>query len=288
MKKAFFISVFLLTVMVLHAQSAFERGYVQGFKEGYCYREKIGCLPPLSPIPPLPAPHESPNSYTDGYNRGFVDGRKAAKRDQTQSNAYSEPAYSSGYQTADPRFVDFTASEDYYKMLQIKMRALEIMIERAKRYLAQGKYYDVIAESNAMLKIEPNLAIAYLLKSIAYYRKGQILSAFNAAGRAVRLYDGKEYVEWWKEMNGEMHDYLKKLMSEEKYREVLFVTRAMQYNRRLKNLYRGMAMYYMDRKKSKKYLKKVKDIDVARMYLDAIKKKKYVPNPFKKENSQNH
>ncbi len=54
----------------------YSRGFDIGFKEGYCYQgSSYYCNPPMTPITPIPRINEDGNSYTDGYNRGFVLGK---------------------------------------------------------------------------------------------------------------------------------------------------------------------------------------------------------------------
>lgn len=66
------ILIFLLTLIssYLGAQTNFSKGFETGFKSGYCYN-KSNCIPPISPICPLPTINESYDNYNDGYNRGF-------------------------------------------------------------------------------------------------------------------------------------------------------------------------------------------------------------------------
>ena len=48
-------------------------GYDAGYQSGACYQMGYGCLPPLTPLCPLPTIYED-NNFAGGYNRGFVDG----------------------------------------------------------------------------------------------------------------------------------------------------------------------------------------------------------------------
>jgi len=59
------------------ASSEFCDGYQDGYEEGWCYGE-FSCLPPLPPLCPLPNLGE--DGFRDGYNRGFIEGRRAKAR----------------------------------------------------------------------------------------------------------------------------------------------------------------------------------------------------------------
>jgi hypothetical protein len=54
----------------------FNDGFKKGYVQGYCF-EVQNCIKPIIPIPPLPKLLESSNSFQDGYNRGFINGRNA-------------------------------------------------------------------------------------------------------------------------------------------------------------------------------------------------------------------
>lgn len=82
----FIFFLFLLSIQLLNAQifSNYNRGFENGFKEGYCYYSKtVDCLVPLTPIIPTPRINEKSDSYNDGYNRGFTFGQNL-KRNKTE------------------------------------------------------------------------------------------------------------------------------------------------------------------------------------------------------------
>jgi hypothetical protein len=74
------------------AQSNFNLGFKDGFKSGYCYtaQSSVYCIPPSTPIPPLPQISESNSNYQDGYNRGFLYG--TAQREADDNNSSSQRA----------------------------------------------------------------------------------------------------------------------------------------------------------------------------------------------------
>ncbi|WP_374425041.1 hypothetical protein [Chromobacterium sp.] len=76
-KVATVIGIFLLSATVYAANLSsddFCDGYDDGYKEGWCYGQ-FSCIKPISPICPIPRIGE--DGYRDGYNRGFIDGRRA-------------------------------------------------------------------------------------------------------------------------------------------------------------------------------------------------------------------
>lgn len=62
-------------VLFSGSQSEFCQGWNAGYPEGYCYQVQ-GCVAPPAPVCPLPEPGFE--KYKDGYNAGFVRGRKDA------------------------------------------------------------------------------------------------------------------------------------------------------------------------------------------------------------------
>ena len=84
--------VLLMLSLSLKAQiSNFEKGYLAGYKAGYCYTSNQNsswyCNPPaFIPSPPFPTYPESSESYMDGYNRGLLNGRKRRDADDNISN----------------------------------------------------------------------------------------------------------------------------------------------------------------------------------------------------------
>ncbi len=84
MNKTIILLIFIFPCMIF-SQSDFNNGYKTGYKAGYCYEQGVGCIPPIPPIPPIPRIGE--NTYKDGYNRGFSDGK--SKRSSISSNSNS-------------------------------------------------------------------------------------------------------------------------------------------------------------------------------------------------------
>jgi len=65
--------VLLLGLTSSSYNDAYCEGFYNGFKNGYCYKSNTySCMPPPPPMCPIPRIGE--DSYTHGYNRGFLVG----------------------------------------------------------------------------------------------------------------------------------------------------------------------------------------------------------------------
>ena len=57
-------------------------GWKLGYERGYCYGD-VNCITPI--VPPCPVPKVNFTSYRDGYERGFVEGKKKRNGQQTSN-----------------------------------------------------------------------------------------------------------------------------------------------------------------------------------------------------------
>jgi len=85
MKKHVITLMLLLLTIVAFSQTNYDKGFQNGYKEGYCYND-FGCISPIPPITPIPYIGESNNNYQDGYNRGFKTGTEDKQRNNTKSS----------------------------------------------------------------------------------------------------------------------------------------------------------------------------------------------------------
>lgn len=90
-------------IILLFSISMFSQDYYsayqEGYKKGYCF-EDFGCTPPIPPN--SPTPRSGFDSYEDGYNRGFSDGKAAKQKNQKSSsqkpsNNYELPKFERNY-----------------------------------------------------------------------------------------------------------------------------------------------------------------------------------------------
>ncbi|MCT4139372.1 hypothetical protein HZP65_01300 [Elizabethkingia anophelis] len=113
--------------ITIFAQTNFEKGYKAGYGEGYCYDKGIGCIKPLSPLPPIPKIDENTGSYQDGYNRGFQHGIDAQK-----SNVKSNSTDRQRYQTFQPKFDTDFIYQPNYELMQKVLEKKQENYERMK------------------------------------------------------------------------------------------------------------------------------------------------------------
>jgi len=114
MKQKLLLLILLLFSITSFSQSKFTNGFRDGYKEGYCHNQGIGCLSPNPPIAPNPKIGESLNSYQDGYNRGFEQGLSAQKTNSNNNQTRER------YKTAEPKFVDdFVYQPNYDLILKV-------------------------------------------------------------------------------------------------------------------------------------------------------------------------
>jgi len=74
MKKLLLVFALFLSIQLIATN--FDDGFEAGFKRGYCQQD-FGCLPPITPIPPMPTILESDDSWQDGYDEGYKAGVRA-------------------------------------------------------------------------------------------------------------------------------------------------------------------------------------------------------------------
>jgi len=282
--KYIILSILLLFVSnTIFAQTNYTNGFNTGYKKGYCQDQGIGCIEPIPPIAPIPKIGESSNNYTDGYNRGFQMGLSAQKSNNSSS---SNTTNRTRYQTAKPKFVDFASGgNSNTDILNLKIKAISVISERAKENLSNGNYDAAIQDGNSLLKVQPNLALGYYVKSVAYYHKDRMIDAYNTAVRSDRIRGTN--TEWGTEMFKEIQDYYKEMMGNRQYSNVVYTSEKIWTPNNLTNYFHGLGYYFQsDYKKAKKYLKKVKNFEPAEEYLMSIKSKNYKSNPFTQQKQE--
>ena len=140
-----FLLVVSINCTVALAQTPFAQGYEMGYEKGYCL-EKVGCVTPISPIPPIPEP--SHNSYSDGYARGIIDGSR--DRENGVSRGVKPISLSSS-----PKKSEDPETESFQKRLnEIAVMADRLYAELPK--LGSKTYFPKDIKVLKKLKIEVN------------------------------------------------------------------------------------------------------------------------------------
>lgn len=143
-----------------YAQTRFNQGYSIGYAEGYCY-QKANCISPNEPNPPNPSISENDESYTDGYNRGFSDGRQNTQNSNDRKR----------YKTSKPNFGD-TSSRNYSDLTISELRNTlkkKKQIESEVQEIFQTAYDAIRNYDDNGSEDERNLKLEYLgkIKSLA-------------------------------------------------------------------------------------------------------------------------
>lgn len=112
------IIIVIFNIYGLFAQTQFDKGFADGFKNGYCQDQGVGCIAPIAPIAPIPTVYENSNSYKDGYNRGFQVGLQKQQKDSPNQSVDRKR-----YQTASPKFVDNFIYKPDYKLMMLALEA---------------------------------------------------------------------------------------------------------------------------------------------------------------------
>ncbi|GAL69088.1 tetratricopeptide repeat protein [Jejuia pallidilutea] len=183
MKQTFLISlIFFLSTSFLLAQTEFDSGFKDGYKNGYCQDQGIGCIKPIPPIAPIPTVDESSSSYQDGYNRGFQMGMKAQTSKPNSTNRQR-------YQTAKSTFIEDKMYNPYgnLKNAIALANALKESKGRAMEHLKNEEYQKVANICFAGLRVSPKDDEFMMLLGQAYRMTGDKENAIKWLKKSSRL-----------------------------------------------------------------------------------------------------
>ncbi len=112
MLKSITLIGFISLNLTLISQTLFSKGFSDGYKIGYCYNQKSGCLTPMVPVAPNCQIGESYDNYLDGYNRGLLTGTNNASiskvRVNSNNNIYqSQKGYVPKFETFNLDFLSY-------------------------------------------------------------------------------------------------------------------------------------------------------------------------------------
>lgn len=183
MKQTFLLSlIFFLSTSFLLAQTEFDNGFKDGYKNGYCQDQGIGCIKPIPPIAPIPTVDESSSSYQDGYNRGFQMGMKAQTSKPNSTNRQR-------YQTAKPTFVEDKMYNPYGNLNNAiaLANALRESKGRAMEHIKNEEYQEAANICFAGLRVSPKDDEFMMILGQAYRMTGDRENAIKWLKKASRL-----------------------------------------------------------------------------------------------------
>tara|TARA_R110002096_G_scaffold435845_1_gene663825 strand:+ start:1197 stop:2495 length:1299 start_codon:yes stop_codon:yes gene_type:complete len=183
MKQTILLSlIFFLSTSFLLAQTEFDNGFKDGYKNGYCQDQGIGCIKPIPPIAPIPNVDENSSSYQDGYNRGFKMGMKAQTSKPNSTNRQR-------YQTAKPTFVEDKMYNPYGNLNNAiaLAKALRESKGRAMEHLKNEEYQEVANICFAGLRVSPKDDEFMMLLGQAYRMTGDKENALKWLKKSSRL-----------------------------------------------------------------------------------------------------
>ncbi|WP_405350685.1 hypothetical protein [Nonlabens sp. Asnod3-H03] len=144
MKNLFTILLLLTSAIVL--SQTFKEGYKKGYEEGYCYGISH-CTPPLSPMVPMPSLGQ--DTYTDGYNLGFLEGKKSNEPIEQETYETIHDADSNGSMSEECKVSIDKCLEKIMKYVDdldaIHIKLLELSVQEFKEqnYRQAQAYFEL-------------------------------------------------------------------------------------------------------------------------------------------------
>lgn len=141
----------ILSTLTIQSQTNYCNGWENGFKEGYCYSD-YGCVAPVAPVCPVARVGE--NSYMDGYNRGFVIGKKE-KESENNSNGGTylnpiKPVQTPNLGALVQEHLKYSNEQNYQRSLNRNRSSpyyIEAMTKALKAYNEEN-YWECIKQYN--------------------------------------------------------------------------------------------------------------------------------------------
>jgi len=154
------------------------------------------------------------------------------------------------------------------------------LIGYSNKSFSENNYEGMLYAADLILKIENKSKKAYLIKSIAYYNKGEILNAYNFGCAQLDL-DNDISFEWYNEITSYFFANIRENLSKENYEQVQYHCENVVFKNVYSYYYLGLALYYQSEfQTAKEFFKKAKEIKQSQIYLEAIESKKIIKNPI--------
>lgn len=230
MKNNILILILLFISILTFAQTKFTDGFNTGYKKGYCQDQGVGCIEPIPPISPIPKVGENPNSYTDGYNRGFEMGLNTRKSNFSSSKTSNRTRY----QTAKRSFIDFTGNTE--KDFLEKISIIQKVAEYKNNQYVDKKEYERIREigQNVVDKI---VFLKEFYKKEGYYPNNKLMtiiekyesniSSINTVGKIMQ--SEKYFINVKAELE-KLSEYAYQMYFNEEYSNIVKLIEKGEYN----------------------------------------------------------
>lgn len=165
MKKKFTYLLFLLGSLAY--SQTFNDGYSNGYKEGYCFGKSVGCIAPVTPIAPIPPIGK--NTYQDGYNIGFTDGKAKGGKDESGNTSLSAEKidYSNSGSNEYSKYKDANKYQsggvEESKMIDNAVQNLtpEQAFGQAIYIARMNNHKKKLSENTLLYEIEPTVELAF-------------------------------------------------------------------------------------------------------------------------------
>ena len=138
--------IFLLFTSTFVFAQTFEDGYKKGYGEGYCYGQTY-CTPPLSRLPPMPSLGQ--DTFTDGYNLGFLEGKKSNETKEVEIYKPIEKVGSNGSMseeckaTIDKCLAMMMEYVDDLDAIHLKLFELSVQEYKDQNYVQAQGYFEL-------------------------------------------------------------------------------------------------------------------------------------------------
>ncbi|AGC77132.1 hypothetical protein LX97_01872 [Nonlabens dokdonensis] len=207
-------SLILLTSFISIAQSSFSNGYQTGYKKGHCY-QIYGCIAPIPPISPLPTINESSNSYEDGYQRGFLDGKNSQKSNSDNFTQYTPRKYGDPIEVYDFDLLSASMQQkqqqyrnqqqklyDYYskKIIEVRNHSFEYYdncLEYIKQF--QGYYKESKLHRKQIEILNPQLIIDQYPDNVPFKQVEELIKKLQNNERKLKeiILNVEEISKWY-------------------------------------------------------------------------------------------
>lgn len=244
----------MLISIFAFSQTNYSDGFKKGFKNGYCQDQGVGCIAPNPPIPPLPKIGESNESYTNGYNRGFLMGLEAQKSGSSNSKRFKTSRakfidkmdnvdYSNAIKLAlilresKGKALEFYKNEEYQASLDIALKGLSIRSNDEEFMILAGQ---ALLGLNKSLEALPHLKRAYRITKDPNIKK-VIIDIENGRAEAIKKSGSNK-------LSKTNAQKINQLLDEEKYVETISMIDSVvrsDENHRFYGL-RGMANFNLE------------------------------------------